>query len=193
MGGRQWLIIAIAAFLNMLDGYDLVAMAFTSTAVSEEFALNGSQLGWLLSAALLGIAVGSILLAPLADRFGRKRLILIALVIDLIGLTMTALSDSFGELMLWRIVTGIGVGGVLACVTVVVSEFSNLRFRGLTMAIYSSGYGLGASLCGVLAARTIPTQGWQAVFITGAVLTAVALVVTVFLVPESAETHAIKG
>lgn len=193
MSARQWLIIAIAAFINMLDGYDLVAMAFTATAVSEDFGLNGSQLGWLLSSALLGIGIGSILLGPLADRFGRRRLIIVALVIDLIGLTMTSLSDSLGELLLWRVITGIGVGGILACVTVLVSEFSNLRFRGLAMSIYSSGYGIGAAACGILAARTIPTQGWQTVFIAGAVLTAVALVVTVFLVPETAEVHAGKG
>lgn len=99
MGGRQWLIIGITAFLNMLDGYDLVAMAFTANAVSVGFGLSGAQLGWLLSAALLGIGIGSILLAPLADRFGRRRLLIVALAIDLMGLIMTALSASFGELL----------------------------------------------------------------------------------------------
>lgn len=94
MSGYQWLIIAIAAFLNALDGYDLVAMAFSANAVTEEFGLSASQLGWLLSAALLGIGVGAVILAPLADKLGRRKIILIALSIDLLGLLMTATADS---------------------------------------------------------------------------------------------------
>lgn len=193
MGGRQWLIIAIAAFLNMLDGYDMVAMAFTSTGVVNDFALTNTQFGWLLSAALIGIGIGSIFLAPLADRFGRKRLIIIALAIDILGLVMTALSDSYAELLLWRVVTGIGVGGVLASVTVLVSDFSNLKVRGLAMSIYSSGYGIGASLCGIIAANTMDTYGWQFVFWAGATLTLASLLVTVVFVPETADVHARRG
>lgn len=187
MSTYQWFIIGLASFLNALDGYDLVAMAFTSSAVSEEFALTGAPLGWLLSAALIGIGLGSLFLAPLADRYGRKTLILAALAIDLLGLTMSALADSFAELLLWRVVTGIGVGGILACVTVVVSEFSNLRFRGLAISIYSAGYGLGASLCGVLAAQFTPAYGWRSIFAIGAALTAASLVLTAFALPESVD------
>lgn len=187
MSTYQWFIIGLASFLNALDGYDLVAMAFTSSAVSEEFALTGAPLGWLLSAALIGIGLGSLFLAPLADRYGRKTLILAALAIDLLGLTMSALADSFTELLLWRVVTGIGVGGILACVTVVVSEFSNLRFRGLAISIYSAGYGLGASLCGVLAAQFIPVYGWRSIFAIGAALTAASLALTAFALPESVD------
>ncbi|MDO5512520.1 MFS transporter [Corynebacterium sp.] len=187
MGTYQWFIIGLAAFLNALDGYDLVAMAFTSSAVSEEFALTGAPLGWLLSAALIGIGLGSLFLAPLADRYGRKTLILAALAIDLLGLTMSALADTFTELLVWRVVTGIGVGGILACVTVVVSEFSNLRFRGLAISIYSAGYGLGASLCGILAAQLIPAYGWRSIFAIGAALTAASLLLTALTLPESVD------
>lgn len=187
MSAYQWFIIGLASFLNALDGYDLVAMAFTSSAVSEEFNLTGAPLGWLLSAALIGIGLGSLFLAPLADRYGRRTLILVALAIDLLGLTMSALADSFTELLIWRVITGIGVGGILACVTVVVAEFSNLRFRGLAISIYSAGYGLGASLCGVLAAQYIPVYGWRSIFAIGAALTAASLVLTFFALPESVD------
>ncbi|MGD7002030.1 MFS transporter [Corynebacterium halotolerans] len=183
----QWFIIAITVFLNALDGYDLVAMAFTANAVSEDFGLSGTQLGWLLSSALLGVGVGSLLLAPLADRWGRKKLLVTATIIDLAGLILSTTADSYAELLFYRVFTGIGVGGVLACVTVIVSENSNARFRGLAMSIYAAGYGLGASLCGLLANRFIPTHGWESVFFAGAVLTAVALVLTVIFLPESTE------
>ena len=184
MGARQWLIIAIALFLNALDGYDMVAMAFGAGTVSEEFALSDSSLGWLLSSALIGIGLGSLFLAPLADRLGRTTLITVSLVIDLVGLVLTALAPTFSLLLLCRLITGIGVGGVLVCVTVLVSEYSNLRFRGLAVAIYASGYGLGASFCGVVASSF---DSWQPIFWVGAALTVVALILTVAFVPESAD------
>lgn len=193
MSVYQWVIIGVASFLNALDGYDLVAMSFTSNAVSEEFALTGSQLGWLLSSALLGVGVGSILLAPLADRFGRKRLIIIALLIDLSGLILSTLSTNYSQLLTFRFFTGIGVGGILACVTVLVSEFSNLRMRGLAMSIYSAGYGLGATLCGVFAANFIESHGWQIIFAIGAALTAVAVIAAALFIPESPEALHARG
>ena len=193
MSGYQWFIILIAAFINALDGYDLVAMAFSSNAVVEEFGLSGAQLGWLLSSALIGVGIGAFVLAPLADRFGRKRLIVVSLVINIVGLALTALSGTYTELLIWRVITGIGIGGILACVTVLTSEFSNLRFRGLAMSIYASGYGLGATLCGILAANLIPEHGWHAVFTSGAILSTIALVVTIVLVPETPEALAARG
>lgn len=183
----QWFIIAIAAFLNALDGYDLVAMAFTANAVTADFGISGTQLGWLLSSALIGVGVGSLLLAPLADRWGRKKLLLIATAIDLVGLLLSAGADSYTELMIFRFFTGIGVGGVLACVTVIVSEYSNSRFRGLAMSIYSAGYGLGASLCGLVASNVIPNHGWHFVFLVGAGLTLVAMILTALFLPESTD------
>ena len=193
MSGYQWLIIAVAAFVNALDGYDLVAMAFSANAVTKEFDLNGSTLGWLLASALIGVGVGAVALAPLADRFGRKRLIVISLVITLAGLIATGFSSSVPELFVYRVITGIGVGGVLACVTVLTSEFSNLRFRGLAMAIYAAGYGLGASLCGTIASTFIPDHGWRIAFFAGAVLTTVALLAVLFFIPEIPETLAARG
>lgn len=190
MGARQWLIIAILLFLNALDGYDMVAMAFGAGPVSEEFALSDSSLGWLLSAALIGIGLGSFFLAPLADRLGRTTLITVSLIIDLVGLVLTALAPTFSLLLFFRLITGIGVGGVLVCVTVLVSEYSNLRFRGLAVAIYASGYGLGASFCGVIASTF---DSWQPIFWVGATLTVVALILTVAVVPESADFLAARG
>ncbi len=190
MSAYQWLIVGVACFVNALDGYDLVAMAFTATPVSEEFVLSASHLGWLLSSALIGIAIGAVILAPLADRLGRKRLIVVSLLINLLGLILTNFAGDATTLFIYRVITGIGVGGVLACATVLTSEFSNLRFRGLAMAIYAAGYGLGATLCGVLANGLVPTYGWRAIFVTGAALTAVALLVVLWLVPETPEALA---
>ena len=193
MTAYQWSVILIAGFINALDGYDLVAMAFSANSVVADFSLSDTQLGWLLSSALVGVGFGSFVLSPLADRFGRKRLIVGALAVNIAGLLLTAFADSYAQLLLWRIVTGISIGAILVSVTVVTSEFSNLRFRGLAMSIFSAGYGLGATMCGVLSASLIPDHGWQAVFLAGAILGTAALVLTILAVPESPEILAARG
>lgn len=185
MGVYQWIIVALALFINALDGFDMVAMAFSANAVSAEFDLAGAGLGWLLSSALIGIGLGSLFLAPRADTFGRRNLILFALLLDLVGLTLTALAPTFAILLTARTITGIGVGAILACVTVVVAEFSNRDHRGLATAIFASGYGLGAAACGAIAKSYGPTHGWTITFWVGAALTLIALLATVVLLPES--------
>lgn len=193
MTGYQWLIVAVITYLNALDGYDLVATAFAAPHLSEEFSIGPATLGWVLSAALIGVGIGAAILGPLADKFGRRTIVLVSLLFDIVGLVMTGFAASTGTFIFWRLLTGIGVGGVLACVTVVITEFSNLRFRGLAMAIYASGYGLGATLCGVLAGRLIPSQGWEWIFFTGAFLSVVALVAAFIVLPESVDVLSARG
>ncbi|MCS5479140.1 MFS transporter [Corynebacterium sp. YIM 101645] len=187
MSAYQWYIVGLATFLNALDGYDVLAMAFTANSVTEEFGLSGSQLGSLLSAGLIGMALGALVLGPLADRFGRRNILIAALVINTVGLALSATAGSATELGLWRVVTGLGIGGILATVTVITSEYSNNRNRGMAVSIYTAGYGLGATLGGLLAAQIIPIFGWRSVFATGAALTLVAIVFVIVSLPESVD------
>lgn len=192
MSAYQWYIVGLATFLNALDGYDVLAMAFTANSVTEEFGLSGSQLGSLLSAGLIGMALGALILGPLADRFGRRNILIASLVINAIGLALSATAGSATELGLWRVVTGLGIGGILATVTVLTSEYSNNRNRGMSVSIYTAGYGLGATLGGLLAAQIIPTFGWRSVFATGAALTLVAIVFVIVSLPESVDYLQVK-
>jgi benzoate transport len=192
MGGFQWYIIGLATLLNALDGYDILAMAFSATSVTAEFTLSGSQLGLLLSSALIGMAVGSLVLGPFADRLGRRRILITSLVLNLAGLLLTTTAGSPLELAVWRVVTGIGIGGILATVTVITSEFSNNRNRGLAVSIYAAGYGVGATIGGALATQLIPAFGWRAVFFTGAAATLLSLILVIVSVPESVDYLEVK-
>lgn len=192
MGGFQWYLIGLATLLNALDGYDVLAMAFSATSVTDEFDLTGSQLGLLLSSGLVGMALGSLILGPFADRLGRRRVLITSLVINCAGLVLSGIAHSPVELGIWRVVTGIGIGGILATVTVITSEFSNNRNRGLSVSIYSAGYGVGATLGGALATQLIPAFGWRSVFIAGALVTLTALVLSVVSVPESVDYLRVK-
>lgn len=187
MSSYQWLIIAITTFLNALDGYDVLAMAFTATSVTKEFGLSGAQLGWLLSAGLIGMAVGSLVLGPFADRYGRRKILIVALALNALGLFLSTTANSAFELGLWRVVTGLGVGGILASATVITSEYANARRRGMAISIFTAGYGLGATLGGMGATQLIPAFGWRSVFLTGGLLTLVAIALVVVLMPESVD------
>ncbi len=186
MGFYQWLIIGICTFLNALDGYDVLAMAFTATPVTEEFGLSGAELGFLLSAGLFGMAVGSLTLGPVADRIGRRNMTIVAIVVNAAGLFLSATANSAAELGLWRIVTGLGIGGILVGTNVISSEYANRARRGLAVSIYAAGYGVGASLGGTAAVGLMAEYGWRSVFVLGGVLTVVALLLVLVLLPESA-------
>lgn len=187
MVGYQWVVVWLCTLLNALDGYDVLAMAFTANAVTQEFGLTGSQLGVLLSAGLLGMAVGSLVLGPLADRFGRRPVLIAALVINAVGLFLSVTAGSVWLLGLWRVVTGLGVGGILASATVLTSEYANRSRRGMAVSIFTAGYGLGATLGGLGAAELIPSFGWRSVFLVGGLLTLVATAAVVALLPESVD------
>lgn len=180
-----WLVVAICTLLNAIDGYDVLAMSFTAKSVSTEFALSDSALGWLLSASLIGMAVGAVSFGALADRIGRRRVVLIGLVLNTVGMLLAATAPGMALLLVWRILTGLGVGAILATGTVLVSETVAARRRGLALSIYTAGYSLGATLGGLLAGRLVLEVGWQSVYLLGGVVGAAALVVVVVWLPES--------
>ncbi|TQL66550.1 benzoate transport [Nocardioides albertanoniae] len=183
----QWMVVALCVLLNCLDGFDVMAMAFTASSLTEEFALSGSELGLLLSAGLVGMAVGSLALAPVADVIGRRPLILVSVGLATLGMLLSAAAPSAILLGLARVVTGLGVGGILASTNVIASEYSSSRWRGLAIGIYTAGYGIGATLGGIAARGMLTDLGWRSVFVAGGVATGVALVLLVMLLPESVD------
>lgn len=187
MSPYQWLIIGLCTLLNALDGFDVLAMAFTANRVSADFALNGAQLGVLLSSGLLGMAAGSLLLAPFADVIGRRPMTILATALAAVGMFLSATAHSAVELGAWRFLTGLGVGGILACTNVIASEYSSRRGRGMSVAIYTAGYGVGATLGGMAAVGLQAAFGWRSVFVLGGTVTAAVCLLLVALLPESVD------
>ena len=186
MNGYQWMIVGLCLLLNAQDGYDVSAVAYASSGIAAEFGLTGTQLGVVISTGLIGIVVGSFLLSPLADRIGRKPTVLVELALTAVGMAGGALAQSVTQLTFWRLVTGIGVGGVTACINVIASEYSNPRMRGLGIGLYTAGFGVGATLGGVGAAALLNGVGWRGIFVVGAINSIVVMVVIAALLPESA-------
>ena len=185
MSSSQWEVVLLCTAINMLDGYDVLVMSFAAAPVAADWQLDPASLGLLLSAGLIGMAFGSVLLGSLADALGRKRLVNVCLVIVTIGMMASALSQSQLQLLALRFVTGIGIGGMLATITALVSEYSNDKRRGICMGLLQSGYPLGALLGGVIAAYIIQFAEWRSLFLFGGAVSAVLLPLVIVRLPES--------
>ncbi|MBN6040213.1 MFS transporter [Amycolatopsis sp. 195334CR] len=181
----QWGAVAVCVLLNTLDGFDVVVMAFTGKSVSAYWGLSGAQLGALLSAGLIGMGVGSMFIAPWADRFGRRPIVLGCLAIAGAGMVLSAASQSALQLGALRAVTGLGIGGILATSNVISAEYASARWRGLAVSLNSTGYALGATLGGLLTAVLIGGFGWRSVFLVGGVATLLSIPLVWWRLPES--------
>jgi len=192
MGGFQIRVVGICLILNMIDGFDILVMSFAASGVAREWALAGYQVGLLLSSGLAGIGLGSAFVAPLADRIGRRPMTLWCLGVSTLGMALAAATNGVVELGICRLLTGVGIGGLLAALPVIIAEYSPQRRRGTAIALYTTGLPLGGVVGGAFAALVTTQFGWRALFVVGAALTAVILLVVVAAMPESLDYLALR-
>ncbi len=185
MAPWQWLVVAITVCLNALDGFDVLSISFASPGIAKEWGFGQSTLGWVLSMELIGMAVGSVFLGGLADKIGRRPTILGCLVAMAIGMWFAGHADSLTELLAWRLLTGLGIGGMLAAINAAAAEFSNLRWRNLAMALMVIGYPIGGFFGGKVVQVLLADGTWRDVFAFGAIATAIFIPLVFFFVPES--------
>ncbi len=183
----QVLAVTICVIINMLDGFDVLVMAFTAPSISAEWSLQPQSVGILLSSGLFGMAAGSLFIAPLADRLGRRNNILICLSIISAGMLTSAFTNSVPELAAARVVTGIGIGGALASLTTITAEYSSYKRQGFAISMVQSGYPVGATIGGVIAAFLIVAYGWRSVYVFGALCTFAMIPLVLRYLPESLE------
>ena len=192
MNRFQWFVVLICVLLYLIDGFDVLVMAFTATSVSAEWSLSGAELGALLSCGLIGMGSGSLFLAPWADRIGRRPLILMCLLISGVTMLLSAYVQTATQLGILRFLTGIGIGGILASSNVIASEYSSNRWRSLAVSLQSTGYAIGATLGGIIAIALISHFGWRSVFFAGGVTTLMMLIVSYLALPESLDYLMVK-
>ena len=185
MGRLQIAAIILCILLNALDGFDVLAISFASPGIASEWGIDRAALGLVLSMELIGMAVGSVLLGNLADRIGRRPTILLCLVVMATGMATATLAFNVVSLSAIRLVTGLGIGGMLACTNAMVAELSSARARSLAVAIMAAGYPVGAILGGTVASQLLVAGGWRDIFLFGGIITAVFLPLSWFLLPES--------
>jgi len=183
----QLTVILICFAINMLDGMDVLAIAFAAPAISNDWSLEPQQLGFVFSAALIGMTIGAVTLSPYTDVIGRRKMIMICLALISVGMVATSWADSLLSLILLRLVAGLGIGAILASLTSMVSEFAPDRHRDLSVSFLQAGYPIGAMLTGFIAAWLIPEHGWRSLFLCAGVISLAVIPVVGLWLPESVE------
>jgi MFS family permease len=136
---------------------------------------------------VIGMAIGSLFLGGLADKIGRRRTVLGCTVIMALGMFTVPTTHGLLELSIWRVVTGLGIGGMLAVINAVAAEFSNAKRRNLSVSIMSIGYPIGAVIGGILAQRLLAVYSWRSVFFLGAIAMTALIPIVFAFVPESVQ------
>ncbi|MFF0816330.1 MFS transporter [Rhodococcus sp. NPDC003318] len=185
--------IALCLALAILDGMDAQLIGFAIPALSADWGLSKASFGLLLALSSGAMVVGSLLFGPVADRWGRRRVILLCTVVFSVFTLASAFAPSMGVLIVLRVLAGIGLGGVTPNLIALTSEYSPARSRSTLVTIVVAGMSLGGFLGGLAAAQLIPAYGWESIFLAGGVL---PLVVTAFAwkwLPESGKFLAARG
>ncbi|MEE2784025.1 MAG: MFS transporter [Pseudomonadota bacterium] len=185
MSGLQISTVAICLAINLIDGFDVLAISFTASVLAEDWQLGPEQLGLLFSSGVAGMTLASILISPIADYIGRRRTILFSLVAITLGMTASAVSTGAIELAVYRFVTGLGIGTLLPSINTMVGEFSSQKRREFAVSVMQAGFPLGATLGGFVAFGLIESFGWRGVFWVGAILSGAMIPLALSGLPES--------
>lgn len=184
-------IVFIGFMLNLVDGFDVVAMSAAAPSLLTEWEVSRSELGPIFSSALIGMAIGAALIAPLADRFGRRLLVILATIA--IGLSMMAVvlipkgNLALPLMIAIRFISGLGIGVIFASGAAIASEFVPEKYRNLAVTLAIMGYPFGAMFVGPVANLVIPLQGWEMLFVYGGIATLAMGIIIFFVLPESPE------
>ena len=185
VSAQQLLVVGLCMFFNMLDGFDITAMAIVATAVSTELELTADKLGWIFSFALAGMMCGAMFLAPVSDIIGRRKLIIMSMVLIGVSIVMTASASTLPEFVILRFISGLGAGAMLACQAALASEYSPDKYKAFSVAAVTSGYPMGAMMTSVIAGYIMPEYGWRGMFWFGGLVTLSMVIVAWLMIPES--------
>jgi len=185
IGRYQKFILLTCLLLMVMDGYDIQAIAYAAPLIMEHWKIDKTMLGGVFSASLFGLFIGSLFLSSLADRFGRRPILLISTLAFSVLMLLTPSVSSVEQLTIIRFVTGIFLGGIMPNVMAYSSEIVPSKYRILTMMVISCGYTVGAMLGGGISALLTPIGGWHAIFYFGGIIPLIIFFIMLFTLPES--------
>ncbi|MDQ8028470.1 MAG: MFS transporter [Brevundimonas sp.] len=192
-GPLQFGVTALCFIIAMLDGFDTQSIAFVAPKIAEDWGLAPSAFGPIFAIGLLGLTVGAFTLSPAADKFGRKTVILISTFIFGLFALLTAFATSMNELLIYRFITGIGLGAAMPNIIALTSEYGPARLRATLVTVMFCGFPLGSTIGGLVSTWLIAEFDWHSVFVVGGVLPLLLLPVLWFMLPESVRFMVAKG
>jgi AAHS family 4-hydroxybenzoate transporter-like MFS transporter len=183
--GFQISVLILCMLVAALDGFDTQAIGYTAPAIAAQIHLPMPQFGQVGSAGLLGAAIGALSFGPLADVFGRKWFMILAMVVFAVFSYLTATSGTLNELLAYRFCAGLGLGGVTPAFLAMGAELAPKRLRSVFVAVLFAAFPGGGLLGSLLASWVIPAFGWQSLFYIGAVAPLVIAAILAVYLPES--------
>ncbi|MCX2889969.1 MULTISPECIES: MFS transporter [Pseudomonas] len=189
----QWRVVLLCFLIVFLDGLDTAAMGFIAPALSQEWGIDRASLGPVMSAALIGMVFGALGSGPLADRFGRKG-VLVGAVLVFGGFSLaSAYATNVDQLLVLRFLTGLGLGAGMPNATTLLSEYTPERLKSLLVTSMFCGFNLGMAGGGFISAKMIPAYGWHSLLVIGGVLPLLLAVVLMVWLPESARFLVVRN
>ncbi|HSD74445.1 MAG TPA: MFS transporter [Steroidobacteraceae bacterium] len=184
LGPLQWRVLVLCGLVTLLDGYDLQAMASAIPTLAADWNVTPESLRWVVTAALIGVAVSALFLSPLGDYLGRRTLLIGSFALVALAMLMSAAADDPAELFWWRFNTGLGLGASVPNAFAMTAEYAPQAKRASIVTLMACGLALGGALAGFLAPHLIQLGGWRALFTFGGAVMAL-LSLPLLALPES--------
>ncbi len=185
----QYSTILVCFLMNILDGMDVLVISYCAPAIAESWSVSPEALGVVFSAGLAGMTLGALFVAPFADTIGRKKMILLSALMMRVSIFLTAYSQSVLQLILLRLISGVGIGSMLASTAALTAEYTPLKTSNFWISFVISGYPVGAVLSGLVAAEVVPELGWPRMFQLAGLASFVTVPLIWFFLSESLEFY----
>ena len=187
MSAYQILIVLLCSLTNAADGFDVVSLAVAAPVLSKQWHVAPAMLGSMFSVVAVGLVIGAFLVAPFADKVGRRPVMLGALGTLAATLLLTGASAAIWQLFALRFVTGIGLGTLVVCLNTTAAEQASDKARNMSMAVVHLGFTIGMMLGGGIAALVLHKAGWRPIFYFAGALNTLTFVLSIFFLGESRE------
>src|SRR5882724_7460916 len=181
----QYVIFTICILIVMCDGFDTQAVAYTAPSIAAAWKLSPGSFGPVFAAVLIGAMLGALVFGYLGDKFGRKRILALTVILFSLLNIASAYAPSITPFIVLRFICGIALGGALPNLVALVAEYAPARKRATLVALTWGGFSLGAVVGGLISVPLISKFGWTSVFLAGGILPLCLLPFIFFILPES--------
>ncbi len=185
--------VILGGLVLFTDGFDAQTIGFLATPIAESTGIPVNTFGPIFSASLIGLMIAAMLAGPIADRWGRKWPIIFSTFTLAVFSVLTASSTTFNQLLIYRFLTGLGLGGALPNVVALSSEYVPGRLRAVLVAMLFCGLPLGGFICGMFSSSLLPIWGWKSIFYFGGAFPFTLSLLLIVLLPESVQFLSQKG